>query len=161
MGEIEDRDYETVTARCDECGALCVFNRVDDIGHPGPYSGRYVACFECGEQFWIYGDLINPPYEFFIFAADEHTHRKRYMLAVTMLAQAWEMFFEAFVYSNYLSRPFCANARYPGDIAQANRVGALLGDTVRYVLAGTVIIVLLLGPAVDLLRRSLPALERR
>ena len=64
MGAIEDRDYETVTARCDECGSLCVFNRVDDIGEPGPYSGRYVTGLECGEQFWIYGDVINPPYQF-------------------------------------------------------------------------------------------------
>lgn len=40
------------------------------------------------------------------------------------------MFFEAFVYSNYLSRPFCANARYTGNLAQPNRVGALLGDAI-------------------------------
>lgn len=131
MGAIEDRDYETVTARCDECGSLCVFNRVDDIGHPGPYDGCDVTCLVCGASFWIYGDVINPAYQFFIFASDEHMRRKHYMLSVTSLAQAWEMFFEAFVYSNYLYRPFCSNERYPGDLKQANRLGALLGDAIQ------------------------------
>jgi len=131
MGEIQDRDYETVTARCDECGSLCVFNRIDDIGHPGPYSGRSVTCLECGKPFWIYGDIINPAYQLFIFDADEHMRRKHYMLCVTSLAQAWEMFFAAFIYSNYLYRPFHANARHPGDLKQFNRLAALLGDTIE------------------------------
>jgi hypothetical protein len=131
MGEIQDRDYETVTARCDECDYLNIFNRIDDIGEPGPYSGRDVTCLECGKTFWIFGDIINPAYQLFIFNADEHMRRKHYMLSVTMLGQAWESFFATFIYSNYLYRPFNANARYPGDLKQFNRLAALLGDTIE------------------------------
>jgi uncharacterized protein with PIN domain len=65
MGIIEKKDYETVTARCDECNSVCVFNRVDDIGDPGPYYGRTVTCLECGKPFWIFGDIINLAYELF------------------------------------------------------------------------------------------------
>src|SRR5215210_8224212 len=100
MGELEHCDYETVTAWCDECASLNIFNRIDDIGHPGPYSGRDVTCLECGKPFWISGDIINPAYELFIFDAGEHMHRKHYMLCATSLGQAWEMFFAAYIYSN-------------------------------------------------------------
>ena len=88
MGEIESKDYETITARCDECGSLCTFNRVDDIGDPGPYSGRYVSCIECGRPFWVFGDTIDPAYELLLFDAEEHIRAKHYMLCVTSLAQA-------------------------------------------------------------------------
>lgn len=72
MGEIIERSYETVTAECDECGSVCVFSRVDDIDEPGPYSGRDVTCLECGQGFWVFGDIINPAYQLFLFDAGEH-----------------------------------------------------------------------------------------
>lgn len=132
MGEIESRDYETITARCDECGSLCTFNRVDDIGDPGPYySGCYVGCTECGRPFWIRGDAIDPAYELLLFDAEEHMRAKHYMLCVSSLAQAWEMFFATFVYSNYLYRPFYHRARYPWSPERFDDLAELLGDTLR------------------------------
>lgn len=131
MGKIQDSDYETVTARCDQCSSLNILNRLDDIGEPGPYSGRNVTCLECGKLFWIFGDIINSAYELFIFDAYKHMRRKHYMLAVTMFGQAWESFLATFIYSNYLYRPFHANVRYSGDLKQLNRLVALLGDTME------------------------------
>jgi ferredoxin len=132
MGEIENRDYETFTARCDECGSLCTFNRVDDIGDPGPYySGRYVSCTECGRPFWVYGDATDPAYELLLFDAEQHMSRKHYMLCVTSLAQAWEMFFATFVYSNYLYRPFYHDARYPEILERFDDIADQLGDAIR------------------------------
>lgn len=131
MGAIQNRDYETVQARCDECGSLVILNRIDDIGHPGPYDGRDVTCPECGRPFWIYGDTANADYQFFIFDAGEHMRAKRYGQSVISLARAWEMFFAAYARSNYLYRPFCANDRYPGDLNQFNRLAKLLGETIR------------------------------
>jgi hypothetical protein len=131
MGEIESKDYETITARCDECGSLCTFNRVDDIGDPGPYSGRYVSCIECGRPFWVFGDTIDPAYELLLFDAEEHIRAKHYMLCVTSLAQAWEMFFATFVYSNYLYRPFHRTARYPGKLERFDYLAELLGDAIQ------------------------------
>ena len=113
MARIQHYDYETVSAVCDHCGKLCIFNRVSDIGDPGRYSGRYVECLECGESFWIYGDIINPPFELLMFAADELYAEKRYMWCVAHLGQAWEIFLRTFVYSNYLFRPFYTNGHHP------------------------------------------------
>jgi ferredoxin len=132
MGEIESRDYETITARCDECGSLCTFNRVDDIGDPGPYySGRYVGCTECGRPFWVSGDATDPAYELLLFDAEQHLNRKHYMLCVASLAQAWEMFFANFVYSNYLYRPFYHDARYPEKPERFDDLAEQLGDAIR------------------------------
>ena len=148
MGEIERRDYETITARCDECGSLCTFNRVDDIGEPGPYdSGCYVGCIECGRPFWVFGDAVAPAYELLLFDAEEHMRAKHYMLCVTSLAQAWEMFFATFVYSHYLYRPFHHDVRYPGKLERFDGLAELLGDAVldftfdrlRNVLVNTVV----------------------
>jgi hypothetical protein len=148
MGEIENRDYETITARCDECDSLCTFNRVDDIGDPGPYySGRYVSCTECGRPFWIFGDATDPAYELLIFEAEQHMRAKHYMLCVTSLAQAWEMFFATFVYSNYLYRPFYHEASYPERLERFDGLAEQLGDAIpsvtfdalRNVLVNTVV----------------------
>ena len=132
MGVIESKDYETITARCDECGTLCTFNRVDDIGDPGPYySGRYVACTECGRPFWVFGDAIDPAYELLIFAAEQHMLRKHYMLCVISLAQAWEVFFATFVYSTYLYRPFYRDARLHERLERFDGLAELLGNAIR------------------------------
>ena len=132
MGVIESKDYETITARCDECGTLCTFNRVDDIGDPGPYySGRYVACTACGRPFWVFGDATDPAYELLIFAAEQHMRTKHYLLCAISLAQAWEVFFATFVYSTYLYRPFYRDARYHERLERFDDLAEQLGDAIR------------------------------
>ncbi len=148
MGEIKSKDYETITVQCDECGSLSILNRVDDIGDPGPYdSGIYVGCTECGRPFWVYGDAIDPAYELLLFDAEEHMRAKHYILCVTSLAQAWEMFFATFVYSNYLYRPYHHNVRHPEIREQFAGLAEQLGDAIwnltfdqlRNVLVNTVV----------------------
>ena len=131
VGNIQNPDYETVTAECEHCGALCVFNRMDDIGEPGPYSGRYATCFECRQPFWIHGDIINPAYYLLISSATEHFGTKRYMQCVALLAQAWELFFSLFLYSNYLYRPFFANPELSPNVEYFNRLSSQLYDATR------------------------------
>lgn len=131
MAYIQKPDYETATAVCDHCGFRCVFNRIADIGHPGPYDGRYVSCFGCGEEFWICGDIINPAYDLFISSAEEAFRAKRYMLCVASLAQAWELFFSAFAYSNYLYHPYFESASLPRNLERANRLSVQLHDAMR------------------------------
>lgn len=130
MVHIQDPDYETVSASCEHCGALCVFNRIDDIGEVGPYAGRYVTCLECRNDFHIYGDIVNPAYQLFIFDAYGHFQTKRYMRCVASLAQGWEIFFSTFIYSRYLYRPFFANPA-SRDIEHFNRLSSQLHTTIR------------------------------
>jgi hypothetical protein len=130
MPEIQHHDYETVHAVCDHCGSLCIFNRMADIGEPGPYGGRSVECFECGEKFWIWGDIINPAYELFIFAADEHFKAKRYMLYVGTLAQAWEIFLGTFAYSNYLYRSYF-NEHPHLDVERFNQLSSQFSNAIQ------------------------------
>jgi hypothetical protein len=148
MGEIKSKDYETITAQCDECGSLSIFNRVDDIGDPGPYdTGCYVSCTECGRPFWAHGDAIEPAYELLLFDAEEHMRAKHYILCVTSLAQAWEMFFATFVYSNYLYRPFHHDVRHAEKRERFEGLAEELADAIwnftfdqlRSVLANTVV----------------------
>ena len=56
---------------------------------------------------------------------------KHYMLCVTSLAQAWEMFFATFVYSNYLYRPFYHRARNPGRLERFDDLAERLGEAIR------------------------------
>ena len=148
MGEIKSKDYETITVQCDECGSLSIFNRIDDIGDPGPYnSGIYVSCTECGQPFWVYADAIDPAYELLLFDAEEHMRAKHYILCVSSLAQAWEMFFSTFLYSNYLYRPLHRNARHPKEGQRFEGLAEQLGeaiwnftfDQLRNVLVNTVV----------------------
>jgi hypothetical protein len=77
------------------------------------------------------GDIINPAYELFIFAADEHFKAKRQMLYVGTLTQAWEVFFSTFAYSNYLTRPFFAHGHTVLDCERFNRLSSQLNNAIR------------------------------
>jgi hypothetical protein len=132
MGHIQNPDYETVTAECEHCGSLRVYNRIDDIGEPGPYDGRYIECLVCQRQFRISGDTINPAYELLISSAREHFGTKRYMQCVALLAQAWELFFSLFLYSNYLYRPyFVASPELSPNVEYFNQLSSQLYDATR------------------------------
>lgn len=132
MGEIEKKDYETITARCDRCGSLCTLNRVDDIGDPGPYySGRHVVCTQCGGPFWVSGDTSYPAYELLVFDAEGHMRSKHYMLCVMSLAQAWELFFATFCYSSYLYRPYYRDPRQRDRLERFDDLAERLGEAIR------------------------------
>lgn len=130
MARIQNPDYETVTAQCDHCDATCVFNRIDDIGKLGPYSGLYVRCFECHKQFWINCDIVNPAYQFFIFDSYRHFDQKRYMLCIASLAQAWEIFFSTFAAANYIYRPFFSTEPRNRNAAQLNELHGKLRQSI-------------------------------
>jgi hypothetical protein len=116
MAHIQNADYETITVVCDHCQALNTYNRLDDIGDPGPYASRHINCLVCEKQFHICADTWMPAYQFFIHAADEQVKLKRFMPAVTQLGQAWELFFATYLYGNYAYRPFFAATPSPRDI---------------------------------------------
>lgn len=122
MAEIIDANYETVSAQCEHCHALCVFSRIDDFADTMPISGRRVTCGECGKVFWIHGDTVNTPYEFLIDDAKDHFRRKRYMPTIASLAQAWEVFFAACAASTYVFRPFFAEEAKGRDVDDLNEL---------------------------------------
>lgn len=131
VGNIQNPDYETVTAVCEHCGSLCVFNRIDDLDEPGPYFGRYATCLECRKQFWIFGDIINPAYDLLINSARERFGTKRYMQCVGLLGQAWEIFFSLFAYSNYIYRPFFTRPELDHSVEYLNRLSSQLFSATR------------------------------
>lgn len=131
MAEIVEPNYETVSATCDHCQALCIFNRVDDFTDTMPISGRRVACWQCSKDFWIKGDTINTPYQFLIDDARDHFRRKRYMPAIASLAQAWEVFFASCAVSTYVFRPFFAEASVDRDIDELNGLYQELFETIK------------------------------
>ena len=126
MVEIIEPNYETATARCEHCGAICTFSRVDDLKTVGPVSGERVTCESCGQQFWINADVINTPYEFLIDDAREHFRIKRYMPAIASLAQAWEILFAHFAWGRYVYAPFFATDRHGRDVKHLNDLSSRL-----------------------------------
>lgn len=126
MVEIIEPNYETATARCEHCGAMCIFSRVDDLKTVGAVSGERVTCDVCTQQFWINADVINTPYEFLIDDAREHFRIKRYMPAIASLAQAWEVFFAHFAWGRYVYAPFFATDRRDRDVKQLNNLSSRL-----------------------------------
>lgn len=131
MGELIEHDYETVTARCDHCGEVRTYNRIDDIGDPGPYAGRNIRCLVCGREFWVHGDIVNSADDLFIYNADEYFRQRRYMLCVANLAQAWEIFFSTFAHSNYIYNPFFTTSPWDRDYEQFNQVSAQLNSAIE------------------------------
>jgi hypothetical protein len=131
MAYVEDSDYETISVTCDLCQAGLRLSRRDDLGDFEAISGRNFKCSACHGDFWITGDTINTVYEMFIFAADAHFASKHYMLAITSLAQAWELFLESFAYSNFIYRPFWQEARHVAGLEQLNRCSRRLDHGIR------------------------------
>lgn len=78
MVQISKADYETVEVVCEHCGEECVLNRREDFTHTGPYMSENVNCPHCRHQFRIVSDTVNPPYELFIFCAQEHFRKTLY-----------------------------------------------------------------------------------
>ena len=126
MAHIAQADYETITTPCDRCGEILLLNRVSDIGEIGPYSGRDIVCSACGERTWITGDVAGSPFEMFIHDADLHFKNKRYMLAVAVLGQAWELLLSSFADSTFVFRPFFALAPLERDVNELNATWKLL-----------------------------------
>ena len=128
---ISKADYETIEATCEHCGEACTFNRREDFSHVGPYAGENVNCTHCGREFRIVGDTINAPHELFIFAAKEHFREKRYMLAVTTMAQAWELFFSMFAEATFLYRPFFSSSKGTRELAKLRALQAAMRQVLR------------------------------
>jgi hypothetical protein len=131
VARISTADYETVTVACDHCGENAVFNRREDFSHIGPYAGENVVCPNCRREFRMMSDTINPPYELFVFSAREFFRGKRYMQAITSMAQAWELFFSAFAAGHYIYRPFFTTPSAERNLDKLNTLQAQLDGELR------------------------------
>jgi hypothetical protein len=132
VARISSADYETVTVACDYCSEELILNRREDFAHIGPYAGENVQCPNCGREFRMISDTINPPYELFVFSARELFRGKRYMQAVTTMAQAWELFFSASAGAHYLYRPFFMVLSGERDLDKLNTLQARMDHELRH-----------------------------
>lgn len=104
-----DATYENVHANCPHCKARNVYNRRDDLPHPGPIDNASVTCASCGESFDIVGDLINPSHELLLFDCQRLFEEKRYADVVFTAAKAHEVFFLHFMHVQFLWKPIGTN----------------------------------------------------
>jgi len=131
MVRISAADFETISAACPHCAVESIYNRVTDIGDTGPYAGRNITCLACSKDFWISMDTVSEAYEMFIWAADEHFEKKRYMLVAATLGQAWELFFTAFARSTFVYRPLFAEKRTFDTLEFFNAIAARLDRVIE------------------------------
>ncbi|HEV7486105.1 MAG TPA: hypothetical protein VGQ65_10520 [Thermoanaerobaculia bacterium] len=88
-------EYEILTVPCHVCGHTNVINRASDLGYTGFAIGREQPCQneECASTVRVTFETANPDYQQMICEAHGLRGEKRYMLAVGVLTQAFEMFF--------------------------------------------------------------------
>jgi hypothetical protein len=88
-------EYERLTVPCHVCGHSNIINRAADLGYTGFAIGRETSCEnpECTSTVRVTLETANPDYEQMMWEAYGLRAEKRYMLAVAVLAQAFEMFF--------------------------------------------------------------------
>jgi hypothetical protein len=120
-----DATYETISAACTICGQLSVYNRVSDLGTCEPIDSLEVTCQNesCRRRFFVTGDLINPAHEMLLYECRSFLDRKRFMQCVLGVSQAYEVFFNHFMYVELLYRPA---ARDPNPMLGFPRVSAAL-----------------------------------
>lgn len=106
-------DYEAARLTCSRCGMAQVFHRGDDIGDFGPIDGKEVACSECGTAIWLSGDWVFPPEQFLLMEANRLIAEKRYMSAVLLSAQSYEVFGARFLREVLVDAPTKAEAPVP------------------------------------------------
>jgi hypothetical protein len=102
--------YENFYATCPYCRDRNIFNRVSDLKTEGLISGKPVQCLKCDNEFWINGDIINPPFEYFLWDAENFKRDKRYMYCILNIAQAYEIFFSLYLLIEVVNEPYY-NAR--------------------------------------------------
>src|SRR5215208_6681168 len=107
---------------------------------------------------------FNPAYDLLISSAAERFGTKRYMQCVALLAQAWEIFFSSFLYSNYLYRPFYASPELSSKVEHFNQLSSQLYDATRqftlYPLRNTLTKTVLKGVHPQTLQESETAISR-
>jgi hypothetical protein len=123
--------YENFTARCPWCGFKNIFNRASDLQDLEPIAHKQVTCLnpDCGQQFAISGDLINPAFEMLIHDCYELLSTKRYAYCILNSAQAFEVFFSLYLRVQLLYRPFALDSAR--DIEQLNYLAQLLYEKVK------------------------------
>lgn len=107
-----DATYETISATCTHCGELNTYNRVSDLGTCEAIDSLEVKCQHeaCGKPFRVTGDLINPAHEMLLYECRSFLDRKRFMQCVLSVSQAYEVFFNHFMYVEFLYRPAARDA---------------------------------------------------
>lgn len=124
-----DATYENVHANCPHCKARNVYNRRDDLPHPGPIDNASVTCASCGHGFHIVGDLINPSHELLLFDCQRLFEEKRYADVAFTAAKAHEVFFLHFMHVQFLWKPIGTNCGI--NLRRWNALGVELERKVR------------------------------
>jgi hypothetical protein len=83
-----------------------------------------VNCQRCNRPFNINGDSINAAHEMLLFECHEFIESKRYMQCVLTVAQAYEVFFNHFLYEQLLYRAFAKEDDH--DLPHLNQLIRLL-----------------------------------
>lgn len=121
--------YENVIVSCPSCGRTNIINRASDLKVLHPIDYFEVSCMfaDCGNPFYLSGDVINSAYEMLIYDCYELLERKHHSYCILNLAQAFESFFSQYLRVELLYKAFASDLRKrEGDIEKLNRLMELL-----------------------------------
>lgn len=125
-------DYENFYADCPYCGFSNIFNRVSDLKTLAPISFQIVKCLSkaCSHKFNINGDSASEAYETLIHDCNDLLERKKYSSCILNLTQAYEVFFNLFVYLKLVGVPF-SKEEENSDIDVLNNMSRDLRKAIR------------------------------
>lgn len=117
--------FENFEAECPECNYPNIYNRVSDLDTIEPICFKTVICQECKKHFNINGDRISPKYQFLINECYKNIELKKYMNCILNICTAYETFFNLFLLSTLLIKPFFEYSIFKS-IDQFNEIESLL-----------------------------------
>ncbi len=100
--------YENFIAWCPYCGYKNIYNRITDLKTTEAIGFRRVKCLsnDCGKDFNINGDSINPAFQMLVFDSYDLKQEKKYSYCILNLTQAFEVFFSFYLRVELLYKPF-------------------------------------------------------
>ncbi len=126
-----DQTYENFVADCPHCGMRNTFNRASDLQTFEPINFSAVTCQSpaCQRPFNINNDTVNAPHELLLFDCCAFLDRKDYRQCVLNTAQAYEVFFNHFIYVQLIYRAYAHEGNY--NLPHLNRLLQQLFDHIQ------------------------------
>ena len=123
--------YENFEACCPHCKKWSIYNRASDLKTFRLVTGQTVRCqnTECGKEFSIGGDLINPAWQMILMDCEVLKQQRRYSSCVLNLAQAFEIYFALFLRVELVYKPYGIEKSY--DLDRRNELSVLLFEITR------------------------------
>lgn len=121
---IKESNYESIIVICPFCNEEIIYNRITDLGMTESIARKEVDCLneKCRKTFAIISDSVNSKSSMLIFESKRFIERKKYSMAILILCQAYEVFFNTFLEVKLVYEPCKNNPLYKSKFKEIYQV---------------------------------------